>query len=473
MSVPTAPPVLPTTTAISANLGEGEVRQDQVPAGLSQGSLGTGEPPKDSSTSRLKLVLKRENTSQEVRSADSRVSRAGRVIKPPIAYTPAPTAAAAKRKPATRKKDTNIVCVRCQRGNSPNTNVIVFCDGCNATWHQKCHDPPIDDEVVKVMEAEWHCHKCKPVPRRSDSTKKSTKVQKPSRKIHPRLQQGPRLDVGGNQFTADERRAYLSCLSHAALVELLVNVSTQNPTVPMFPANMRDLPASEFPALPTTLTNSSATTNVPISPSISTNSKKRARAESPAFLEETFGADDSAKPSKRARTTSAPTKPEKQNTNQRKQRIRTTSAPTKPSAPQPSSKRKSYTISHTSSATSHRQASIDESASNAPALSAETTSTTTSQTRVRPPLQLYQSYRDSSPDDSEPETEDDDVEEIEDHRLYPRAGNGFSPSSDPADLNILQEDSGSQTFSHGLHGPAKRARAMQAPARVWSQRLRK
>ena len=52
------------------------------------------------------------------------------------------------------------VCRVCQRGHSPSRNLIVFCDGCNTPYHQYCHDPPVEDEVVKVEEKEWLCSYC-------------------------------------------------------------------------------------------------------------------------------------------------------------------------------------------------------------------------------------------------------------------------------------------------------------------------
>ena len=52
------------------------------------------------------------------------------------------------------------VCRVCQRGHSPSRNLIVFCDGCNTPYHQYCHDPPIEDDVVKVEEKEWFCSDC-------------------------------------------------------------------------------------------------------------------------------------------------------------------------------------------------------------------------------------------------------------------------------------------------------------------------
>ena len=52
------------------------------------------------------------------------------------------------------------VCKNCGRGHSPSGNMIVFCDGCNAPWHQHCHDPVIKGEVLRVIEEEWFCSDC-------------------------------------------------------------------------------------------------------------------------------------------------------------------------------------------------------------------------------------------------------------------------------------------------------------------------
>ena len=52
------------------------------------------------------------------------------------------------------------MCRNCGRGHSPPSNAIVFCDGCNGPWHQFCHDPPIEGEVVRVEEREWVCAGC-------------------------------------------------------------------------------------------------------------------------------------------------------------------------------------------------------------------------------------------------------------------------------------------------------------------------
>ena len=168
-----------------------------------------------------------------VRPSESRTSRTGRVLKAPRAYVPAPNSSATGSRP---RKEATIVCAECGRGHTPKSNMIVFCDGCDTTWHQKCHDPIISDHVVDDEAAEWHCRRCKPVALRSPV--RPEKVKKAVRP-HPRTAKGgPRLEVSGAQLTVDKRRAYLSRLSHAELLELTLEVSVENPQVPMFPRDM-------------------------------------------------------------------------------------------------------------------------------------------------------------------------------------------------------------------------------------------
>ena len=52
------------------------------------------------------------------------------------------------------------LCRKCGRDHSPEGNVIVFCDGCNVSWHQWCHDPAIPREVVEVERMSWFCGGC-------------------------------------------------------------------------------------------------------------------------------------------------------------------------------------------------------------------------------------------------------------------------------------------------------------------------
>lgn len=51
-------------------------------------------------------------------------------------------------------------CKTCQRDTDPSQNRIVFCDSCSTAYHQYCHNPPISNEVVTVLEKEWLCGPC-------------------------------------------------------------------------------------------------------------------------------------------------------------------------------------------------------------------------------------------------------------------------------------------------------------------------
>ncbi|KAJ5172186.1 hypothetical protein N7492_004779 [Penicillium capsulatum] len=361
----------------------------------------------------LKLVFGRSQSTQEVPLTESSARQTTRMVKQPATI---PTTKVPKQQMrGTRKKETTVVCTKCNRGHSPATNMIVFCDGCDGTWHQRCHDPPIDNEVVRVEEAEWFCNKCKPEPTPAAPMSPSPVVSKPIRIIHPRLQQAPRLDVGANQFSPDETRAYLSSLSHAALVELVVNVSAKNPKVAMFPANLRDLPASAFPG-------------PSARPEATMKSKKRTRSVS-AVLEKP---EESGPARKLSRKTSTATKP--------------------PVAPAQSKSRKA-------------------SASSCSAHPSDPTFTAQSKpTRATKPRQSHRDIRDTSTPISEPqtdETSDDEMSEVDDHRAYPEAGKGFFPSSmDPAILDLLQEGPNCPSISHALHGLAKLDHALQK-TRTW------
>lgn len=63
-----------------------------------------------------------------------------------------------------RRKSTKTLlaakCKTCHRETDPSNNRIVFCDACSTAYHQYCHNPPIDNEVVTVLEKEWLCGPC-------------------------------------------------------------------------------------------------------------------------------------------------------------------------------------------------------------------------------------------------------------------------------------------------------------------------
>lgn len=54
----------------------------------------------------------------------------------------------------------NSICRNCGRGPSPERNMIVYCDDCDAAWHQHCHDPPVSLATVRAEQEQWFCADC-------------------------------------------------------------------------------------------------------------------------------------------------------------------------------------------------------------------------------------------------------------------------------------------------------------------------
>lgn len=51
-------------------------------------------------------------------------------------------------------------CLICHRSPDTLDNQIVFCDGCDAPYHQKCHSPEIDNSFIESPESMWFCRSC-------------------------------------------------------------------------------------------------------------------------------------------------------------------------------------------------------------------------------------------------------------------------------------------------------------------------
>lgn len=290
-----------------------------------------------------------------------------------LATTPG---SARKCKRVMRKgKDINANCVHCQRGHSPFTNAIVFCDSCNRAWHQLCHDPCIDSEVVLVKEKEWMCKECKPVSLSSiqPTVVRSDPYVVQTQPAQVKLQIPP-LEVGGSEFSGDECRGYLSSLSHATLVELLVTLADRNPDLPIFPGNLKSLPSSKFPLRSgMSVSVSTAPANPPVVGSLTqapTNNGISTNGNEDTTAEQHLTDNNPSTAGKKRR---------------------------------------------------HSEIS-----------------------------------------------ENDEAEyEVEDHRLYPRAGNGLRLSVNPGDLDIMQEDPACPTFSYSLHGSAKARAETNDAVPVW------
>ncbi|KAL5336469.1 hypothetical protein BJX70DRAFT_372429 [Aspergillus crustosus] len=322
-----------------------------------------------------------DSSSDESESAPTATqTKSGRQVNRPLAYVPSPPSIATPtqgsnlsrasenpsennraRKRAPRKgKNTNIICKFCQRGHSPSNNAIVFCDGCNRAWHQHCHDPLIKNDVVMVKDREWFCQECRPVGIviLHPTVVRSNPGLPSGSPVHPPLTI-PNIEVGGGQFPSDDRRRFLSGLSHATLVELLLAVSDQQPTIPMFPEDMKSLPSSKF-LMSQSITCTTTTTPTALPPGSMHNSSIADPANSIGISGDGLEANPS--------------------TDLAAQR-----------------KRGRY-------------------------------------------------HEESSDDDSE--------YEFQEHRLYPRAGNGIQLSIDEEDLDILREDPACPTFSYALHSPS-------------------
>lgn len=188
-----------------------------------------------------------------------KITQSGRQIVKPTQFVPTlPETSSRKRSSASTNKRTQnqeqALCKRCGRGNSPQNNMIVFCDGCNLGWHQMCHDPIVSEEEVKDEQAPWYCNDCarkrgiKPAPSKTDGVSWAGKT----------LDQvfilfcSPTLNVPANNIL--QRRTYLALLPHPQLVELLIKASILYPDMPIFPANAPPLQPrqSQNPSRPTT-----------------------------------------------------------------------------------------------------------------------------------------------------------------------------------------------------------------------------
>ncbi|RDI88460.1 hypothetical protein Vi05172_g1479 [Venturia inaequalis] len=147
-------------------------------------------------------------------------TKSGRAVNKPTQYVPVIPEAkpeGKKRRPYRRNIEA-AVCKMCNRGTSPSTNQIVFCDGCGTPYHQYCHDPPIETDVVEITDKEWFCSICV-------KSKESAEVPN---------EEGL---VTGDGLSADEKRARLSTLPQSRLLDLLIQASSIHPDLALFPAS--------------------------------------------------------------------------------------------------------------------------------------------------------------------------------------------------------------------------------------------
>lgn len=99
-------------------------------------------------------------------------TKSGRHILKPDTYDPAADDNARKRNQLGKRTAEQALCKKCMRMHSPATNQMVFCDGCNDPWHQRCHEPWIEDEVIKDQSLKWYCSVCQAKRERLQPRKK-------------------------------------------------------------------------------------------------------------------------------------------------------------------------------------------------------------------------------------------------------------------------------------------------------------
>lgn len=108
------------------------------------------------------------------------MTKSGRQVLKPDTYDPAAEDNARRRNRLDAARTTEqALCKRCTRMHSPASNQMVFCDGCNDPWHQRCHEPWIEDEVVRDPDVDWYCAVCAAKRERAQPRKKVIVVEKP------------------------------------------------------------------------------------------------------------------------------------------------------------------------------------------------------------------------------------------------------------------------------------------------------
>ncbi|KAI1817993.1 CoA-transferase family III domain-containing protein [Poronia punctata] len=154
------------------------------------------------------------------KKAATSTTKSGRHVQKPTQFNPADATGSQKRKHYGKRTAEQALCKVCTRGLSPNTNQIVFCDGCNYCWHQLCHDPYIDDDFVSDETRSWFCSGCLS-KREKALAKKKTLVE--------------HKGVSWASKTAAQKRTYLTTLPQSQLINIIMYSTELHPDLPIFP----------------------------------------------------------------------------------------------------------------------------------------------------------------------------------------------------------------------------------------------
>ncbi|EEB08774.2 PHD finger containing protein Phf2 [Schizosaccharomyces japonicus yFS275] len=177
-------------------------------------------------------------------------TKSGRKVHKPSHFDPLKKFPTRRRGPGRRPMVAEALkCSVCQRLHSPYKNRVVFCDGCNTTYHQLCHDPPIPDEFLESTKAEWFCNDC-----RRKKMKRSLVTGATGKELN---------------LTLAEKKSYLGNLPVSQLVDLLLLCEHYHPDLAVFSPNTLNIlnNMNEKSAEP-------AQTNVPATIDLSQNPPK-------------------------------------------------------------------------------------------------------------------------------------------------------------------------------------------------------
>ncbi|VBB84621.1 Putative Protein similar to C30D11.08c of Schizosaccharomyces pombe [Podospora comata] len=161
------------------------------------------------------------------------MTKSGRQVLKPDAYNPAAMEAATKKRVHYGKRTAEqALCKKCSRMHSPSSNQIVFCDGCDAGWHQYCHDPFVSDDIIKNTSKNWFCSECAAKKERQGSHAKKLKQE--------HVPRGPPKKESWAGKSVQQKKAYLSTLPAQELVGLLMTSLELHPDLPIFPSPVVD-----------------------------------------------------------------------------------------------------------------------------------------------------------------------------------------------------------------------------------------
>ncbi|KAK0636567.1 hypothetical protein B0T17DRAFT_484347 [Bombardia bombarda] len=155
------------------------------------------------------------------------MTKSGRQVLKPTTYNPSAMDQLNTKKRVHYGKRTaeQALCRRCSRMHSPTSNQMVFCDGCNEGWHQKCHEPWIEDATVRDQSRAWFCAECK--------GKRDQRQQQ--QHVHKRQKTEPRAKESWAGRTPQHKRAFLSTLPQQELVAMIMAGLELYPDLPIFP----------------------------------------------------------------------------------------------------------------------------------------------------------------------------------------------------------------------------------------------